>query len=182
MGCYVVILSTRTNRDLLEQARYWLRTVNSVAPNAPVIILINQWTKYPVIVDEIRLREEFGNIKEFLYLSVAEADDESFLTLSDSILKQVRQMDYYGMEVPRSWYDLMTDLEYESGNYISKAAFFRMCFEKGLELYGHNNESFYEWLLDWFNDLGVCFSYHMNASSHILDNYILLNPQLGKQL
>ena len=176
-SCYVVILSTRTDRDLLEQARYWLRTVNSVAPNAPVIILINQWTNNPDIVDESRLREEFGNIKDFLYLSVVEADDESFLTLTDSILKQVRQMDYYGMEVPRSWYDLMTDLEYESDNYISKAAFFRMCFEKGLELYGHNNESFYELLLDWFNDLGVCFSYHMNASGHILDNYILLNPQ-----
>ena len=176
-SCYVVILSTRTERDLLEQARYWLRTVNSVAPYAPVIILINQWTKNLIKVDEFSLREEFGNIKDFLYLSVVEADDESFLTLTDSILKQVRQMDYYGMEVPKSWYDLMTDLEYKSGNYISKDAFFRMCFEKGLELYGHDNENFYEWLLDWFNDLGVCFSYHMNASGHILDNYILLNPQ-----
>ena len=176
-SCYVVMLSTRTDRDLMEQARYWLRTVESFAPNSPIIVLVNQWTKNQIKVDEIRLRQEFGNISEFLYFSVVEADDEVFLKLKSSIMEQVRRLDSYGMEFPKSWYGLMTDLEKESHNYISKTTYHQMCFERGLKYEDNNEEGIYEWLLDWFNDLGVCFSYHKNSNSQKLDNYELLNPQ-----
>ena len=53
----------------------------------------------------------------------------------------------------------------------------RMCFERGLRYEDNNEEGIYEWLLDWFNDLGICFSYHKNTNSQRLDNYELLNPQ-----
>ena len=176
-SCYVVMLSTRTDRDLLGQARYWLRTVNSFAPNAPVIILVNQWTKNLIRVDEFRLKEEFKSIKEFLYFSVVEAEDEQFLTLKDSIMDQVRQLDCYGMEFPESWYGLMTDLENETHNYISKTTYHTMCFDRGLRYEDSGKEGVYDWLLDWFNDLGVCFSYNKNSNSQRLDDYKLLNPQ-----
>lgn len=176
-SCYVIILSTRTDRDLMGQARYWLRTVNSFAPNSPVIVLVNQWTKNQIKVDETRLRHEFRNISEFLYFSVVEAEDDVFLTLKSSVMEHVRQLDSYGMEFPGSWYELMTDLEKESRNYISKNTYHRMCFERGLRYEDNNEEGIYEWLLDWFNDLGICFSYHKNTNSQRLDNYELLNPQ-----
>ena len=176
-SCYVVMLNTRTDRDMLGQARDWLRTVNSFAPNAPIIVLVNQWSKNLIQVDEYRLRKEFKSIKEFLYFSVVEAEDEEFLTLKDSIMNQVRQLDCYGMEFPKSWYGLMTDLENESRNYISKTTYHSMCYERGLRYEDNNEEGIYEWLLDWFNDLGVCFSYHKNTNNLRLDHYQLLNPQ-----
>ena len=176
-SCYVIIISTRTDRDLLEQARYWLRTVSSFAPGSPVIVLVNQWTKNLIEVDEYRLRSEFKNIQKFLYFSIVEAEDEVFLSLRDSIFDQVRRLDCYGMEFPKSWYDLMTELETLTENYISETDYHLKCFKKGI-CYEKNNEGgIYEWLLDWFNDLGVCFSYHKNSNSQILKNYELLNPQ-----
>ncbi len=176
-SCYVVMISTRTDRDLLEQARYWLRTVSSFAPDSPVILLVNQWTKNLIGVDEYRLREEFANLKQFLYFSVVDAEDETFLALKDAIAEQVRQLDGYGMEFPKSWHELMTDLENEKRYYIPKGTYYQKCFEKGLMYEDTAREGIYEWLLDWFNDMGVCFSYHKNSNSQILDNYELLNPQ-----
>ena len=176
-SCYVIIISTRTDRDLLEQARYWLRTVSSFAPGSPVIVLVNQWTKNLVKVDEFRLRGEFKNIQKFLYFSIVEAEDEVFLSLRDSIFDQVHQLDCYGMEFPKSWYKLMTELENSTKNYITKTDYYLKCFKKGIRYEVNNEEGIYEWLLDWFNDLGVCFSYHKNSNSQILDHYELLNPQ-----
>lgn len=176
-SCYVVIISTRTDRDLLGQARYWLRTVNSFAPDSPVIVLVNQWTKNLIKVDEFRLKEEFKNIQQFLYFSVVDAEDDEFLSLKNAIIEQVRKLDCYGMEFPKSWYELMTDLENETHDLISKRTYYQKCFEKGLRYEDNAEEGIYEWLLDWFNDLGVCFSYHKKSNSQILDNYELLNPQ-----
>ena len=176
-SCYVVVISTRTDRDLLGQARYWLRTVNSFAPNSPVIVLVNQWTKNLIRVDEFRLKEEFKNIQQFLYFSVVDAKDDEFLSLKNAIIEQVRKLDCYGMEFPKSWYELMTDLENETHDLISKRTYYQKCFEKGLRYEDNADEGIYEWLLDWFNDLGVCFSYHKKSNSQILDNYELLNPQ-----
>ena len=176
-SCYVVIISTRTDRDLLGQARYWLRTVNSFAPDSPVIVLVNQWTKNLIKVDEFRLREEFKNIQQFLYFSVVDAEDDEFLSLKNAIIEQVRKLDCYGLEFPKSWYELMTDLENDTHDLISKRTYYQKCFEKGLRYEDNADEGIYEWLLDWFNDLGVCFSYHKKSNSQILDNYELLNPQ-----
>jgi hypothetical protein len=106
-----------------------------------------------------------------------DAEDETFLTLKDAIAEQVRQLDGYGMEFPKSWHELMTDLENEKRYYIAKGTYYQKCFEKGLLYEDSAREGIYEWLLDWFNDLGVCFSYHKNSNSQILDNYELLNPQ-----
>lgn len=83
------------------------------------------------------------------------------------------------MEFPKSWYGLMEDLEKESEskNYIPKSAYYRMCFERGLKYEDNGEEGIYDWLLDWFNDLGVCFSYNKNSNSQRLSDYELLNPQ-----
>lgn len=39
--CYVVMVDTRTNKQT-GRARYWLRTIQSIAPNAPVLLLVNE--------------------------------------------------------------------------------------------------------------------------------------------
>ena len=112
-----------------------------------------------------------------LYFSVVDAEDDEFLSLKNAIIEQVRKLDCYGMEFPKSWYELMTDLENETHDLISKRTYYQKCFEKGLRYEDNAEEGIYEWLLDWFNDLGVCFSYHKKSNSQILDNYELLNPQ-----
>ena len=181
--CYLVVLSTRTDHhhSLMEQARYWLRTINSFAPSSQIIIFVNQWTENHLTLDEKRLIEEgYHNIKKVLHFSAVNSEDNEFLTLRDALIDQIHNLDSYGMEFPKSWYGVMHALEYESSSYISKTRYHRLCYDNGLKYSEKNEEdeeSIYDWLLDWFNDLGICFSYHKNTNSMRLADYTLLNPQ-----
>ena len=175
--CYVIMLSTRTDRNITEQARYWLKTVFSFTHNSPIIIMVNQWNDTLQKVDETRLCTEFKNISKFLYFSAVEAEDLEFGTLLESIISQIKLLDSYRLYFPTSWYGLKKDLEQEALSehfYISKREYYTLCYNHNIS---YENEDIYDWLLDWFNDLGVCFSYHKNSNSKKLDKYMLLAPE-----
>jgi len=176
--CYVITLSTRTDHNLTEQARYWLRTVKSFAPSSRVIILVNQWTKNSIKLDENRLRDEgYTTIHKVLHFSVVDSEEDVFMSLEEAIIEQVRNMDSYGLEFPKSWYAVMQSLEELSEPYISKLKYHQICYNKGLIYDVDDKGNIYDWLLDWFNDLGVCFSYHKDTNNKRLADYKLLNPQ-----
>ena len=180
-SCYVIVLSTRTDRDLLSQARYWLKTVDSFASGSPVIVFTNQWTSFTQTVDENRLRDEFSNIVGFLNFSSVEALDETFLQLRSMIANQVREMDSYGMNFPQKWYAVkqeISKLASQGKYYINQKEYYRICYDNGM-LYNtkYEQEDIYDWLLNWLNDLGICFSYHKNTNNQRLFDYKLLNPE-----
>ena len=176
--CYVITLSTRTDHNLTEQARYWLRTVRSFAPSSRVIILVNQWTKNTITLDENRLRDEgYTTIHKVLHFSVVDSEEDVFMRLKTAIIEQVRNMDSYGLEFPKSWYSVMQSLEELSEPYISKLKYHQICYDRKLVYDVDDKGNIYDWLLDWFNDLGVCFSYHKDTNNKRLADYKLLNPQ-----
>ena len=173
--CYVVVICNRY-QNLTGQARYWLNNVASFAKDSPVILAVNQWDNVQTRdLDDVRLQQEFPNLARVVFYSARDSSQTEFQELTNAIIEQAWRMDSCGMEFPVTWGGIrekLLSLAKENRNYISKDEYYQICRE--------NQELSPEicvWLLEWFNDLGVCFSYHQNAEDKKeLAEYKVLNP------
>ena len=182
---YVVVLRERfesRRNDLTAQARYWLENIRSFAPDCPVILAVNRerYVAGSSGVNTRQLKDEFKNIvgEPITYCAREDRNDE-FGDLTGKILKQALLLDSTEMEFPRTWNNVRNALETMSNRrgrkgsryYIDKAEYKKLCTEQGI-----TDENIQRWLLEWFNDLGVCFSYHQEAGKE-LERYQVLNPE-----
>ena len=73
----MVTVRTR-DTDNTPRARYWLRNVTAFAPNSPILLYVNCWEHNDGkrSIDESRLRMDFPNIKEVVYVSAKEATEK----------------------------------------------------------------------------------------------------------
>ena len=175
---YVVVVSTRFG-DVNKQARYWLRSIENFTKDAPVVIFVNTWsdgTQYSV--DEYSLRRDFPNIKDIKQCSAKDGSDEEFSKVVSTIQQMALSNDSISMSFPETWEKVRQDIirlgREEDGNYyISLEDYRRKCRENGIE-----NEDIQTWLLEWFNDLGECFSYNFdNKQPDPNQDYKVLNPE-----
>ena len=173
--CYVVVICNRY-QDLTGQARYWLNNVASFAKDSPVILAVNQWDNIQTRdLDHRRLQQEFPNLAKVVFYSAKDSNQKEFQVLTNAIVDQARHLDSCGMEFPVTWAGIrekLLSLAKENRNYISKDEYYQIC-QENKEL----SPEICVWLLEWFNDLGVCFSYHQNAEDKKeLAEYKVLNP------
>jgi small GTP-binding protein len=75
---YVVVLNAR-NDSQDERARFWLRYINTYAPGAPVILVLNKidQNKYASLNEPV-LRRLYPNIRQFLKISALKWTQEEF--------------------------------------------------------------------------------------------------------
>ena len=99
--------------------------------------------------------------------------------LTNTIIKEVQKLDSVRLELPKSWAAIRERLMNSSKNYISLDEYQRICAANGLDNEDEATEEIRIWLLEWFNDMGVCFSYHKNAlmTEPELKNYKVLSPK-----
>ena len=182
---YVVVLRERSqsrHNDLTLQARYWLENINSFAPDCPVILAVNreQGVAGSAGINSKQLRDEFkGIVCDPIFYCARKDEDDNFETLTKKILEQARLLDSTEMEFPRSWNNVRSALDDMSNrrgrtgseDYIDKEEYKKLCTEQGI-----TDENIQRWLLEWFNDLGVCFSYHQEDGKE-LERYQVLNPE-----
>ncbi len=173
--CYVVVVDNR-KENITEQAEYWLRNIRSFAPNCPVILAVNRIEGVADCgVNAPKLKKEFSNlVGDPIYYSAKTDTATEFKRLTEAIYRQASQLDSYGMEFPASWAAIRSQIEERSANqyYLDNQEYHKICADNGLE-----NSDIRKWLLAWFNDLGVCFSYHLDAKKEELQHYQLLNPK-----
>ncbi|MCD8008845.1 MAG: leucine-rich repeat domain-containing protein, partial [Clostridiales bacterium] len=177
--CYVVMVSNRAG-NRTQRARYWLKTIESFAPNCPVILAVNLWDtdKGTDGINNELLAQEFPNVitQEPIVYSAKGSDKEHFNRLTEAIVEQASRLDSCGMEFPKSWANIRAALlekQAKETPYISKADYLRLCEDSG-----ETDQQICGWLLEWFNDLGVCFSYHTDKTSgQELENYQVLSPK-----
>lgn len=152
---YVVVVSTRTG-NLTVQAHHWLKTIEAFAPGAPVLIAVNCWDNTTSCgVNNELLYEEFPNLQQtVIYSAKCSSQEEFYQNLLLPIEELSRKMDSYSMELPESWFHIEQALRTQKNPYITGSDYFKTCCENGLE-----DEQIAQWLLEWFNDMGVCFSY-----------------------
>ena len=181
---YVVVLRDRSNSpydDFTNQAKYWLENINSFAPNSPVIIALNR-EKNGFGLNGIRreqLNELFGGmIVDVVEYCAKEDERDHFSDIYNAILKQVKALVGTGARIPQSWMRIRRELESLSTRaakgekpYIDKNEYYRICGRHGV-----NDPTEISELLQWFIDLGVCFSYHKENEKE-LGNYKVLDPE-----
>lgn len=171
--CYVVVLSNRW--DLDRQARYWLKNIDSFAKGASVILAINKWDNIrECAIDTTRLHNEYKNLIDVIFYSAKNSDVGEFQRLTNAIIEQAQSLDSCSMNLPVHWQAIRSEIltKAESQPYLDKEEYHKICADNGLE-----TENIRTWLLEWFNDLGVCFSYHQNVQEKSeLATYKVLNP------
>lgn len=174
--CYVVMVSNRLP-DLDSQARYWLRNVESFASGSDVLLVINCWEDYPSNRDlnYSQLRTDFKNLVGYVSVSAKCDDKQTFHSLTERIIQMAAKLDSTGMNFPIQWYNIRQSLTKVAENgtyYINQDEYYQICAENGL-----NDPNIRIWLLEWFNDLGTCFSYHQGTDKKELRTYKVLNPE-----
>ena len=152
---YVIVVSTRTG-NLTVQARHWLKNIESFSPGAPVLIAVNCWDNTTSCgVNNELLYEEFPNLLQTIIFSAkCSSRQEFYQRLLLPIEEYSRKMDSYSMELPENWLHIEQTLCRQEKPYITGSDYLKTCCENGLE-----DEQIAQWLLEWFNDMGVCFSY-----------------------
>ncbi len=174
---YVVVINNRW--DLDQQARYWLDNIHSFAPDSPVILAVNLWEgihKYGL--DTNRLHRDYPNLVEVQPYAAKGADNGNFTALTNLIVEQAEKLDSCAMELPVEWAAIRKELIDKADSdewYMDRESFHEICEKHGL---GEDQSSIRSWLLEWFNDLGICFSYHRDKQTkEELGTYKVLNPK-----
>ena len=175
---YVVVVNNRTE-DLDQQARYWLDNIHSFAPDSPVILAVNLWEgihKYGL--DTNRLHRDYPNLVEVQPYAAKGADNGNFTALTNLIVEQAEKLDSCAMELPVDWAAIRQELIDKANSdewYMDRESYHEICEKHGL---GEDQSSIRSWLLEWFNDLGICFSYHRDKQTREeLGTYKVLNPK-----
>jgi len=169
---YVIVLNARDDTQN-DRIYYWMRNIESFAPQSPVIAVINKMDLNPnASINEYDLKKKYSNLKDLIKLSAKEDSDDSFHVLLGTIRKQILELDGYGLTFPASWAALKSDLEQMNSYHITDDEYKSLCQKHGID-----NEDIQIWLLDWFNDMGVSFSYHKDKNHDILEEYKVLKPQ-----
>lgn len=174
--CYVVLIDTRNNCQT-EKARKWLRTVSSVASNAPVLLVVNEFSgSANRDLDATSLLKEFHNLKQVRYCSSKDSEENEFRRdVEVPLLNLALSMDSCKMTLPESWEKVRMELlsMREKKYYIDRATFHNICDDYGIP----KDEQLRVWLLNWFNDMGVCFSYHFKDGEERKADYKILEPK-----
>ena len=172
---YVVLLDARNDTQDF-QAYYWLNNIKSFAPDAPVILVINKMDQNPTAsVNQRELTRKYPNLKEVIRISALKDEKAEFDHFLYKLKQQLTILDGYGMEFPISWFQIMKTLEEKHQKeiyYIEQDDYENICIENGIK-----DPEIQRWLLEWFNDLGVCFSFHKGNDSLSLSPYKVLDPK-----
>ena len=179
--CYVVMLRTRDN-ETTSRVRYWLRAVQASAPQSPILLFVNCWNNATGerAIDATLLKEEFPQISKIIYCSAKEATDEEFhQKVIIPLTEMVAASEMCRKTINRKWKRLICSIqnrqkhaiEIHKQNYLTKTEYLSLCADAEI-----NDKNTVD-LLTLLNNLGVCFSYHLDKTNQLeLSDYKLLNP------
>ena len=175
---YVVVVSTRFG-DVNKQARYWLKNIESFTKGAPVVIYVNKWSEGTYYqIDEFSLRRDYPNIIDVKQCSSKDGDDAEFGEVVKAIQKMALANDSISMSFPASWEKVRQEIIALGGTGSQKYYISQQEFREKCQLNGIEDRDIQSWLLEWFNDLGECFSYEFEDENPAPDKDLkVLNPE-----
>lgn len=165
---YVVIVNMgRPNRQ--EQARSWLRNIQTFAKDAPVLLVLNQMDREPdASINESDLRLEYPGIREVVKMSaMADTRDEFRSRFMEALKRQISTAESLTRPFQLSWHRLRDKLQALDKDWILTADYEKLREDCGID------KADGRMLLEWFRELGIC--YHC-AGSKALEKYVVLRP------
>ena len=166
---YVLVVRPRSLQmeiTPMDSARYWLRMLNSYAPNSSVLIAVNYDIGTPLGESPINtesLQKEFPNIfsadsKAVVYCALKEEGDH-FDQLQKAIMDKASALASVKRELPLSALKVKKALETMDTPVIDTVQIVKLFLDAGIT--EDNRQADY---LNWFRNLGVCFWYEETKS------------------
>ena len=166
---YVVLLNARDDTQG-DRAQYWLHNIQSFAPGAPVLLVLNKIDQNPkASVDERTLRARYPGLTQIVRLSARDFDRERFnREFTDILLSEIAKTGYLDAQWPSSWIQVKDRLENMKSHFILGDEYRRICRECQLDTVEMS-------MLKWFNDLGVSFCF-CDEEDYELEDHVILRP------
>ena len=166
---YVVLINARDDTQS-DRAQYWLHNIQSFAPNAPVLLVLNKIDQNPkASIDERTLRARYSGLTQTVRLSALKFGQEEFnRAFTDVLLSEIRNTGYLDAQWPGSWIRVKEQLENMEPHYILGSQYKAICRECQVD-------DLQTELLHWFNDLGVSFCF-CDKEDYTLKKHVILRP------
>jgi small GTP-binding protein len=164
---YLLVINTRED-ELANRIEYWLKLIESLGNQAPVIIIGNKIDDHPLDLDRHGLQTKYPNIKGFIGTSCATG-------LGISELKQkitaiiANEMPHVFDPIPVKWLNLKDKLEQDDRDYITYQEYEQKCIETGI-----TRESSRHTLVRLLHELGIILNF---ADDKRLKDTNVLNPE-----
>lgn len=163
---YALVADTRKkNTDFY----WWLKVVELLSDNSPVIIVKNEKQDRKCEVNESQLRSEFNNLKESLPTNLA--TNRGLSEIKDDIKDYIRKLSHVATPLPKLWVRVRSALENNSRNYISFDEYRTLCRQNKLT----DSKDMLR-LSQYLHDLGVCLHFQKDP---VLKNLVILKPEWG---
>ncbi|MDZ8027024.1 MAG: COR domain-containing protein [Nostoc sp. DedQUE11] len=163
---YALVADTRKeNTDFY----WWLKVVELLSDNSPVLIIKNEKQDRQCEVNERQLRGEFTNLKETLAINLA--TNRGLAEIKDTIRQYISKLPHVGTPLPKLWVRVRAALENYSRNYISVEEYYSLCRVNSL-----TDRKEMLRLSRYLHDLGVCLHFQGDA---LLKNTVILKPEWG---
>ncbi|BAY07462.1 COR domain-containing protein [Calothrix sp. NIES-2098] len=148
---------------------WWLKVVELLSANSPVLIIKNEKQDRQCEVNERQLRGEFTNLKELLATNLA--TNRGLADIKQTIQDYISKLAHVGTSLPKLWVRVRSALENYSGNYISFEEYCNLCRVNNL-----TDRKEMLRLSRYLHDLGVCLHFQDDS---ILKHYVILKPEWG---
>lgn len=167
-----ILLSDNRAED--TDFNYWLRTIELLSDNSPIIIVQNEKGDRKKDISEKGIRDKFKAIKKIVSLNIA-SQKTKLRILLNNIKTEIVGLSHIGTELPKIWIDIRKALEEKAKEvpYINEQEYFDICFHFGMKEKERAN-----FLSDYLHDLGVFLHFKENA---ILKRWIILKPDWGTE-
>lgn len=162
---YLLVLNGREGGEDAD-AEYWLKLIESFAPDSPVIVVQNKTNEHPFELDRRGLTIKFPNIRDFVATDCA--DNTGLAQLRSAIERETDRLEHLRDAFPASWFSIKERLASMKENFVTFEQYRRICADKG-----ESEPSAQDSLALYLHNLGVALNY--KDDSRLRDTHVL-NP------
>ncbi|MBK7894963.1 MAG: leucine-rich repeat domain-containing protein [Anaerolineaceae bacterium] len=150
---YLLVLDARQGEDE-GRVEYWLALINSFAPDAPVLIVINKSDQHHLDINRRGLQEKYPAIKGFIRTSARSG--QGIDQLKTEIANLLATMEHVDTAFPASWMQVKTDLVamQSQRHFLPYSEYEDLCRQHGIA-----EESSQTTLVRFLHDLGIVLNF-----------------------
>ncbi|MEQ9357169.1 COR domain-containing protein [Coleofasciculus chthonoplastes] len=148
---------------------WWLKVVELLSDNSPVLIIKNEKQDRQCPVNERQFRGEFTNLQAVIPANFA--SNRGLTEIKDAIKQYITHLPHVGNPLPKLWVRVRAALENDSRNYITQQDYDQICRRNQL-----TDRQDMRRLSRYLHDLGVCLHFQDDPT---LKHYIILKPEWG---
>ncbi|MCB8977257.1 MAG: GTP-binding protein [Ardenticatenaceae bacterium] len=150
---YLLVLDARQGEDE-GRVEYWLALINSFAPDAPVLIVINKSDQHHLDINRRGLQEKYPAIKGFIRTSARSG--QGIEQLKTEIANLLATMEHVDTAFPASWMQVKTDLVTMQAqrHFLPYDEYEDLCRQHGIA-----EESSQTTLVRFLHDLGIVLNF-----------------------